>query len=122
MKKTTSSEYFRVGSESFFADIAALLSDRGGVQLSSVSSPQSLACYQTKGTSSNLQLRLVLIPLTDGRLLGRLSWLDWRGVDHVCCYVNETFDSLIMASDGIWRKQHKSAEVLCLQGFEALVT
>lgn len=121
MKKTTSSEHFISGSESFFADIAVLLSDRGGVQLSSVSSPQNVACYQAKGTADNLQLRLVLIRLSNGFLLGRLSWLDWRGVDHVCCYVNETFDSLIVTSDGIWRKQHKSAEVLCLQGFEALV-
>ena len=88
MKKITSSEYFRASSESFFAHIGALLSHQAGVKLSSVSSPQSLACYQAKGTTSNLQLRLVLIPLTNGRLLGRLSWLDWRGVDHVCCYVD----------------------------------
>ncbi|WP_421849258.1 hypothetical protein [Marinomonas sp.] len=121
MKKITSNEYFRASSESFFAQIGALLSHQAGVRLSSVSSPQSLVCYQANGATSNLQLRLVLIPLTNGRVLGRLSWLDWRGVDHVCCYVNETFDSLIMASDGIWRKQHKSAEALCLQGFEALV-
>ncbi|MBU1297169.1 MAG: hypothetical protein KJ609_13065 [Gammaproteobacteria bacterium] len=121
MKKITSSEYFIAGSESFFADTAALLSNRVGVQLSSVSSPQSLACYQAKGTSSNLQLRLVLIPLANERLLGRLSWLDWRGVDHVCCYVDEAFDTLVMASDGVWKKQKKSAEELCLQEYESLV-
>jgi hypothetical protein len=121
MKKITSSEYFRAGSESFFAQIDALLSHQANVQLSSVSSPQSLACYQAKGAVSHLQLRLVLIPLTNGRLLGRLSWLDWRGVDHVCCYVDEAFDSLVMASDGIWKKQKKSAEMLCLQEFESLV-
>lgn len=121
MKKITSSEYFRAGSESFFAQIDALLSHQANVQLSSVSSPQSLACYQGKGAVSHLQLRLVLIPLTNGRLLGRLSWLDWRGVDHVCCYVDEAFDSLVMASDGIWKKQKKSAEMLCLQEFESLV-
>lgn len=121
MKKITSSEYFIAGSESFFADTAALLSNRVGGQLSSVSSPQSLACYQAKGTSSNLQLRLVLIPLANERLLGRLSWLDWRGVDHVCCYVDEAFDTLVMASDGVWKKQKKSAEELCLQEYESLV-
>ena len=121
MKKITSSEYFRAGSESFFAHIDALLSHQAGVQLSSVSSPQSVACYQVKGVSSNLQLRLVLIPLTGGEVLGRLSWLDWRGIDHICRYVNEAFDSLVMASDGIWKKQKKSAEVLCIQGFETLV-
>ncbi|RBP82498.1 hypothetical protein EBI01_08330 [Marinomonas rhizomae] len=121
MKEITSSEHFTSGAESFFTDMAALLSDRDGVQLSSVSSPQSVACYQAKGVASNLQLRLVLIPLSNGCLLGRLSWLDWRGIDHVCCYVNEAFDCLVMASAGIWKKQIESAETLCLKGFEALV-
>lgn len=121
MKKITPTEHFVSGSETFFADVAALLSDRDGVQLSSVSSPQSLACYRTQGTINNLQLRLVLIPLAHDFLLGRLSWLDWRGVDHVFCYVNQTFDCLVMTSDGIWKKQNKSAEALCLQGFETLV-
>ena len=121
MKKIITSEHFKERAEPFFSDVSALLSDRDGVELSSISSPQSLACYQTMGAKSLLQLRLVLIPLTNGRVLGRLSWLDWRGVDHVCCYVNEAFESLVMTSDGMWKKQKKSAEALCLQGFETLV-
>ena len=121
MKKITSSEYFKASSESFFAQVDALLSHQVGVKLSSVSSPQSLACYRTNGAASNLQLRLVLIPLANGRVLGRLSWLDKRGLDHVCCYVNEVFDSLVMASDGRWVKQTMSAENLCVKGFESLI-
>ncbi|BDX02017.1 hypothetical protein MACH16_07650 [Marinomonas pontica] len=121
MKRTTSSEHFRAKSDVFFSDLAALLFRKEGVHLASVSAPQSLACYQTVDLNLCLQLRLVLIPLTNGRLLGRLSWLDRRGVDHVCCYVNEAFDCLIMASDGAWIKQTKSAEKLCINEFEALV-
>ncbi|QUX94767.1 hypothetical protein C0J08_04795 [Marinomonas sp. CT5] len=120
MRKITSSEQFITKAEPFFNEVANLLFDRDGVQLSYVLSPQSIACYQVKGAGNNLQLRLVLIPLTNGNLLGRLSWLDWCGVDHVCCYVNEMFDVLALTSDGMWKKQNKSAEVLCLQEFEAL--
>lgn len=121
MKKIISSEQFMDKSASFFADIAHVLSTKVGIRLSSVSMPQNVACYQVRGTKRHLMLRLVLIPLSTGRMLARLSWLDCRGIDHVCCYINESFECLMMASDGRWKKQKKSAELLCLQGLEPLV-
>jgi len=121
MKKIISSGSFVAASASFFANVAVLLSVRAGVQISSISTPQNVACYQVDDGNINLRLRLVLIPLTSGQLLGRLSWLDWRGIDHVCCYVNEAFDCLVMVSNGVWKKRQKSAEVLCLKQFESLI-
>ncbi|RCX07949.1 hypothetical protein [Marinomonas foliarum] len=120
METIASSDRFTFGSESFFTDVTDLLFHKEGVQLTSVSAPQSVACYQTKGLEKNFRLRLVLIPLMNGRLLGRLSWLDGQGVDHVCCYVNEAFDCVIRKSDGVWIKQAKSAEKVCLQCFVKL--
>ena len=121
MKKITSSEQFMDKAASLFADIASVLSTKEGIRLSSVSTPQNVACYQVSGVKRCLLLRLVLIPMSTGHVLARLSWLDGRGIDHVCCYLNESFERLLVASDGGWKKQKKSAELLCLQGFESLI-
>ncbi|WP_137170312.1 hypothetical protein [Marinomonas sp. FW-1] len=120
METIASSDHFMSASKSFFADVAALLFRKEGVRLANVSAPQSVACYQTKGLKKKYWLRLVLIPLANGRLLGRLSWLDVRGVDHVCCYVNERFDCVTRESNDVWVKQAKSAEKVCLQSFDNL--
>jgi hypothetical protein len=121
MKKITSGEHFMAQSASVFEEIVSVLSTKMGVRLVSVSAPQSVACYQVSDIERQVQLRLVLIPLANGHLLGRVSWLDWRGVDHVCCYINESLDCLVMAPNGCWEKQKKSPELLCIQGFESLV-
>ena len=120
MEKIASSDYFMSGSKSFFSNIADSLFHLEGVELANVSAPQSFACYQTKGLERNYRLRLVLIPLTNGRLLGRLSWLDGRGVDHICCYVNESFYCVTKESDDVWVEQAKSPEKACLKRLDDL--
>ena len=115
------SESFIVKSESFFVDIADLLSKQTGVNLFRISMSQNVICYKVGGASINLRLRLVLIPLKNGQILGRVSWLDRRGIDHVCCYVNEVFDCLDIASGGEWKQQPNNAGVLCLKQFESLI-
>lgn len=121
MKITTLSASFAVGSMPFLSELTAFLSRRIGLHLSSVSTPQSLACYQVDKKDATLRLRFVLIPFSNGQLLGRLSWLDWRGVDHVCCYVNEAFDCLAMTPGGVWKRQSKRAEALCLERYYSLM-
>lgn len=121
MKITTLSASFAVGSMPFLSELTAFLSRRIGLHLSSVSTPQSLVCYQVDKKDATLRLRFVLIPFSNGQLLGRLSWLDWRGVDHVCCYVNEAFDCLAMTPGGVWKRQSKRAEALCLERYYSLM-
>lgn len=121
MEKIISRESFIAESESFFVDIAALLSNHTGVDLFRISMSQNVICYKVGEASINLRLRLVLIPLKNGQILGRVSWLDRRGIDHVCCYVNEEFDCLDIASGGEWKQQPNNAEVLCLKQFESLI-
>jgi hypothetical protein len=121
MEKIISSESFIAGSESFFVDIAALLSNQTGVDIFRISMSQNVICYKVGEASINLRLRLVLIPFKNGQMLGRLSWLDRHGIDHVCCYVNEVFDCLDIASGGVWKKQTNNVGGLCLKQFESLL-
>ncbi|MDE8601939.1 hypothetical protein M3I01_003235 [Marinomonas sp. RSW2] len=121
MEKKISGESFIARSEPFFVDIAALLSNQAGVDLFRISMSQNVICYKVSEVSINLRLRLVLIPFKNGQMLGRLSWLDRRGIDHVCCYVNEVFDCLDIASGGVWKKQTNNIGSLCLKQFESLV-
>ena len=115
-------ECFNANAEPFFIEMAVLFFQCTGCHLTSISVPQSVMCYQTSDYQISLKLRLVLLPNKNGVLLGRLSWLDWKGVDHVCCYINETFESVVMVSGNHWKKNIKSAEVLCLERFGSIQT
>lgn len=121
MERIAGDTYFHVNLKSFIDDIIVYLSSRIDVQVSKISVPQSLICYRVDNIWTSLQLRFVLIPFKNGDVLGRLSWLDQRGKDHTCCYLNKCFDCVVMTSNGDCFKEEKSAESLCFQEFKFLI-
>lgn len=121
MKKIQSNLCFLSGLELFLNGIVNSLENRLSIRVSKILVPQSFMCYRVDNTHTSLQLKLIMIPFKNGDLVGRLSWLDQHGNDHICCYINRAFDCVMMQSNGCCFKQTKNVEQLCLQCFESLL-
>lgn len=80
---------FELGADRFMEHLKKDLQEVD-VSLSKVSMPQSLVSFRLQD-KANIQLRLVMLSQPEGRVLGRLSWLDASGQDYVCCFVDEEF-------------------------------
>ena len=120
MSKIKPNARFLVCLESFVDNLASSLENRIGAKAIKVSAPQCLMCYRIDGIDMSLRLRLVVIPFRNGDLLGRLSWLDQRGDDHICCYINKAFHCVVVESNEGCFKEGESVEQLCFQEFEFL--
>ncbi|MBJ7536902.1 hypothetical protein [Marinomonas transparens] len=121
MENKTLFKHFTETMNVFFVGLNHFLSNRSSAHLLHVSPAQNLACYQVDDTGRCMHLRLVFIPQSKGMMLGRLSWLDKRGQDHVCCYVDERLNCLERQADGHWGGNNKQAYQACLNCLESLV-
>ena len=112
---------FEEGIDDFIKPIRLSLLERVNVRLSAHVTPQSLINFSFPDNESSLQLRFVVLAVTRDLSLGRLSWLDKYGRDHVCCYVNDAFQCVVRKQNGRWREQKIPAEELCARCLIGLI-
>lgn len=106
---------FEQGMDQFMATIKACLTDVQQLQVRHCTMPQCLDSFiVTDDNNQVLILRLVLVGYTPDVALARLSWLDPRGQDHVCCYLNSQFESIQRKCNGKWVRHKHSPETMCL--------
>lgn len=104
---------FEVKIDRFIEDLIAFLRQSIGVRCRKISTPQTLMSFTIGDQDRILQLRFVVVGQGDGMPIGRLSWLDQKGVDHICCFVNEDFDCVRPSRKGGWRVQKKRPDEVC---------
>ena len=106
---------FEANIDSFMQGLKEKLWHAAGLQFRKISIPQSLACFSVWDRDIALQLRFVVVGLGHDKPLGRLSWLDKNGCDHVCCYVNDDFQCVSRATNGLWREQKRRVGEACIR-------
>lgn len=121
MQKNTYFIAFEPGVKMFAKRLKSLLRRETGLHLLKYSSPQSMLNLIFKDEKRCFQLRFVLIAQSREQALGRLSWMDGKGKDHICCYVNADFQCVERQQNGRWHLCYKSAEESCLNGFSKLI-
>jgi len=104
---------FERGIDGFIKHIRSVLYERANVRLSQHATPQNLATLFLQQGKCPLQLRFVVLAVDHDQSLGRLSWLDQNGCDHVCCYVNESFHCVVRKRNGKWSEQKHKVDDLC---------
>lgn len=83
--------------------------------------PQCLESYKVADDRANAYfLRLVVIGYTPTTMLARLSWLDAKGRDHICCYLNSAFEAVKRKKNGLWVREKNIPEAMCLQTWSRL--
>ncbi|REG82872.1 hypothetical protein [Marinomonas pollencensis] len=91
-----------------------------GLHFRQLSTPQNLVSFSVWDGDIAVQLRFVVIALGHNQALGRLSWLDKKGLDHVCCFVNDDFQCVAPVANGVWRAQKQRVGEVCLRRLQEL--
>lgn len=120
MQNNDSFLVFKSEVEGFMARLIQSLQKVAKMHFTRTSAPQNLMSFSVQNNSMDLQLRFVVIGQGSDMTLGRLSWLDQRGYDHVCCYVNDDFKCMKRTENGLWREQNKCVDEACTHSLLAI--
>ncbi|MEL0614486.1 hypothetical protein [Marinomonas arenicola] len=113
---------FEAKIDRFMKGLKQSLWQAAGLHFRKISTPQNVISFSVWNRDIALQLRFVVVGLGSNRALGRLSWLDQQGHDHVCCYVNDDFQCVSRKKNGLWREQKKPVGEACLRRLQEIKT
>ncbi|RDL44589.1 hypothetical protein DN730_09375 [Marinomonas piezotolerans] len=106
---------FEESVDAFMQGIKIELLKRQQICVTHQAMPQCLDCLRVTDEESNdLMLRLILIGYNPQLTVGRLSWLEGTGREHICCYLNSSFEAIKLKRNHIWAKEKHTAEAMCL--------
>lgn len=111
---------FEEGMDEFLINLKEYLAEHEHVSICHCSMPRCLEALKVVDENSELTLRLVLVACAASTTFARLSWLDRRGQDHVCCYLNRNFEVMRHKVNGMWGRDKHTPEVLCMRKWSQL--
>lgn len=112
---------FELGMDRLMLGVKNELVTQQQVSVTHQTMPQCLDCLRVIDEQQRaMLLRFVLVGCSSDMTLGRLSWMEENGREHVCCYLNDAFDTVKRKSNGLWVKEKHSAATMCLRKWSRL--